>query len=291
MSDRLDFNILREKLLEYLREDIGFGDLTTNSVVPSDLVAEAVITLKSDGIVAGIRESIYIFDLANVEVIEHIYDGVAAHKGQIVMKVKGPARSILTVERTVLNLLMRMSGVATITRKMVDEARSVNPDIKISCTRKTTPGFRLFEKRSVEFGGGDTHRLRLDDAILIKSNHIVAAGGVKEAIDRAKSSASFTKKIEVEATSLNQAIEAAKCDPDILMLDNMSPKEVEQTISTLSEMELRGSIIIEISGGVTPENLKTYAATGADVISMGMLTHSAKALDINLKITKTWTSE
>jgi nicotinate-nucleotide pyrophosphorylase (carboxylating) len=174
---------------------------------------------------------------------------------------------------------------------MVDEARSINPNIKISCTRKTTPGFRLFEKRAVEFGGGDTHRLRLDDAILIKSNHIVAAGGVKEAIDRAKSGASFTKKIEVEVTALDQAIEAAKSDPDILMLDNMSPKEVEQTMSTLSEMELRGSIIIEVSGGITPENLKTYAATGADVISMGMLTHSAKALDINLKITKTWTSE
>jgi nicotinate-nucleotide pyrophosphorylase (carboxylating) len=291
MSDRLDFNILREKLLEYLREDIGFGDLTTNPVVPSDLVAEAVITLKSDGIIAGIRESIYIFELANVEIIEHIYDGATACKGQIVAKVKGSARSILTIERTVLNLLMRMSGIATITRKMVDEARSVSPSIKIACTRKTTPGFRLFEKRAVELGGGDTHRLRLDDAILIKSNHITTAGGIKEAIDRVKSSTSFTKKIEIEAASIEEAVEAAKYNPDILMLDNMSPKEVEQTISTLSEMELRGSIIIEISGGVTPENLKTYAATGADVISMGLLTHSPKALDINLKITKTWTSE
>lgn len=290
MSDRLDFNVIREKLLEYLREDIGFGDLTTNPVVPSDLLAEAIISLKSDGIVAGIRESLYIFELAGIDVIEHIYDGAVARSGQIVAKVKGPARSILTIERTVLNILMRMSGIATITRKMVDEARSVNPSIKIACTRKTTPGFRLFEKRAVELGGGDTHRLRLDDAILIKSNHIVAAGGVKEAIDRAKSSKSFTKKLEVEVGSVDEAIEAAKSGSDILMLDNMTPQEVERTISTLTDLDLRDKIVIEVSGGVKPENLKTYAAAGADVISMGLLTHSAKALDLNLRITKTWTS-
>jgi nicotinate-nucleotide pyrophosphorylase (carboxylating) len=290
MSDRLDFNILREKLLEYLREDIGFGDLTTNPVVPPDLLAEAIISLKSDGIVAGIRESLYIFELAGIDVIEHVYDGAAAHGGQIVAKVRGPARSILTVERTVLNLLMRMSGIATITRKMVDEARSVSPSIKIACTRKTTPGFRLFEKRAVELGGGDTHRLRLDDAILIKSNHIVAAGGVKEAIDAARSGTSFTKKLEVEAASIDEAVEAAKCGSDILMLDNMTPEEVERTISTLTDMDLRSKLMIEVSGGVTPENLKAYATVGADVISVGLLTHSARALDINLRITKTWTS-
>jgi nicotinate-nucleotide pyrophosphorylase (carboxylating) len=290
MSDGLDSSVLRDKLLEFLREDIGFGDITTNSVVPSDLVAEATITLKSDGVVAGLRESIYIFELASVEVIEHVCDGALAHKGQIVMKVKGPARSILTVERTVLNLLMRMGGIATLTRKMVEEARSVNHAIRIACTRKTTPGFRLFEKRAVELGGGDTHRLRLDDAILIKSNHISAAGGIKEAVERAKSCTSFTKKIEVEVTSMNEAVVAAKCGLDILMLDNMSPNEVEQTVSSLSEMDLRDRLIIEISGGVTPENVKSYAATGVDVISMGVLTHSAKALDINLKITRTWIS-
>jgi nicotinate-nucleotide pyrophosphorylase (carboxylating) len=290
MSDRLDFNLLREKLLEYLREDIGFGDLTTNSVVTPDLLAEAIISLKSDGVIAGIRESLYIFELTGIDVIEHVYDGAVAHTGQIVAKVKGPARSILTVERTVLNLLMRMSGIATITRKMVDEARSVSSSIKIACTRKTTPGFRLFEKRAVELGGGDTHRLRLDDAILIKSNHIVAAGGVKEAIDAARSGTSFTKKLEVEAASIDEAIEAAKWGSDILMLDNMTPDEVERTISTLTDMDLRSKLMIEVSGGVTPENLKAYATVGADVISMGLLTHSAKALDINLRITKTWTS-
>jgi nicotinate-nucleotide pyrophosphorylase (carboxylating) len=290
MSDRLDFNILKQKLLEFLREDVGFGDLTTNAVVPPDLLAEAIISLKSNGIVAGIRESLYVFELAGIDVIEHVYDGASAHSGQIVAKVKGPARSILTVERLVLNLLMRMSGIATITRKMVDEARSVSPSIKIACTRKTTPGFRLFEKRAVELGGGDTHRLRLDDAVLIKSNHISAAGGVKEAIDAARSGTSFTKKLEVEAASIDEAIEAAKCGSDILMLDNMTPDEVEQTISTLTDMDLRNKLMIEVSGGVTPENLKAYAAVGADVISMGMLTHSAKALDMNLKITKTWTS-
>jgi nicotinate-nucleotide pyrophosphorylase (carboxylating) len=290
MSDRLDFNVHREKLLEYLREDIGFGDLTTNLVVPSDLLAEAIITLKSDGIIAGIRESLDIFELAGIDVIEHVYDGAVAHSGQIIAKVRGPARSILTVERTVLNLLMRMSGIATITRRMVDEARSVNPAIKIACTRKTIPGFRLFEKRAVELGGGDTHRLRLDDAVLVKSNHIAVAGGVKEAVERAKSGSSFTKKLEVEVTSVDEAIEAVRGGLDILMLDNMTPAEAEQTISTLNEMDLRSGIMIEVSGGVTPENLRAYAAVGADVISMGLLTHSARALDINLKITRTWAS-
>jgi nicotinate-nucleotide pyrophosphorylase (carboxylating) len=222
--------------------------------------------------------------------MEHVYDGAVAHSGQILAKVRGPARSILTVERTVLNLLMRMGGIATITRRMVDEARSINPTIKIACTRKTTPGFRLFEKRAVELGGGDTHRLRLDDAVLVKSNHISAAGGVREAVERVKSGMSFTKKLEVEVSSVDEAVEAVRSGLDILMLDNMTPDEAEQTISTLTEMDIRSGIMIEVSGGVKPENLKAYAAVGADVISMGLLTHSARALDINLKITRTWTS-
>jgi nicotinate-nucleotide pyrophosphorylase (carboxylating) len=288
MSDELEVKLLKEKLLEYLREDIGFGDITSNSIIPANLHAEATITLNSDGIIAGVRESSCIFQLADIKVLEHADDGAQGRKGQVILRVKGMAKSILTVERTALNILMRMSGIATLTHRLVGEAHSVNPEVKLACTRKTTPGFRAFEKRAVELGGGDTHRLRLDDAVLIKSNHINAAGGVEEAIKRAKLNASFTKKIEVEVTSLDQAVLAAKLEPDILMLDNMSPHEVEEVVSRLSGMGLRDRFLVEVSGGVTPDTLKPYAKTGVDVISMGMLTHSANALDINLKITKTW---
>jgi nicotinate-nucleotide pyrophosphorylase (carboxylating) len=288
MSSELQAKLLREKLLEFLREDIGYGDITSSSVIPADLNAEAAITVNSDGVVAGIMESSYMFQIADVEVVEHIDDGAKTHKGQVILKVRGAARSILSVERTVLNVLMRMSGIATLTRRLVEQARSVNPKIRIACTRKTTPGFRMFEKRAVELGGGDTHRLRLDDSILIKTNHITAVGGVEEAVKRAKLNASFTKKIEVEVTSLEQALKASKLAPDILMLDNMSPDQVEEVMDKLSETGLREKMIVEVSGGVTPDTLNAYAKTGVDVVSMGMLTHSAKALDINMRLTRTW---
>nr|MDO8133797.1 carboxylating nicotinate-nucleotide diphosphorylase [Candidatus Njordarchaeum guaymaensis] len=290
MSSELEVRLLKEKLLEYLREDVGFGDITSNSIIPTSLHAEAAIIINSDGVVAGVRESSYIFQIAGIEVVDQVDDGVQARNGQEILRVRGAARSILTVERTALNILMRMSGIASLTHSLVEEARSVNPKIRIACTRKTTPGFRLFEKRAVELGGGDTHRLRLDDAILIKSNHIATVGGVEEAIKRAKLNASFTKKIEVEVTSLDQAVKAAKLEPDILMLDNMSPHEVAEVTKRLREMGLRDKLLVEVSGGVAPDTLKTYAKTEVDIISMGMLTHSAKALNINLKITKTWSS-
>jgi nicotinate-nucleotide pyrophosphorylase (carboxylating) len=288
MSDRLDASLLKDKLLEYLQEDIGFGDVTTDSIVPPNLLAEATITAKSDGVIAGIRELQALFRIANLDILDWVNDGASVQKGQVIMKVRGKARSILTVERTGLNILMRMSGIATLTRRMVEEARSVNPKIRIACTRKTTPGFRNFEKRAVEIGGGDSHRLRLDDLILIKSNHITAAGGIEDAIKKAKAAASFTKKIEVEVTSTDQAIIAARSHPDIIMLDNMQPDDVEKVLATLDKMNIRKSLLIEVSGEVTPDTLKSYAKTGADIISMGLLTHSAKAIDINLRISKTW---
>jgi nicotinate-nucleotide pyrophosphorylase (carboxylating) len=288
MSDEPTNLILKEKLMEYVKEDVGFGDLTTDSIVPPDLLVEAIIATKSDGIIAGIRESKCLFQMFDIEVTEHVNDGAKIQGGQTVMKVRGNARSILTVERTVLNILMRMSGIATLTRKMVEEAHSVNPKIRIACTRKTTPGFRLLEKRAVELGGGDSHRLRLDDLILIKSNHIEAAGGIEVAIKKAKESASFTKKVEVEASSMEQAISAAKLQPDILMLDNMQPTEIEKVLATINKVNPKQRPLIEISGGITSDSVKSYAKAGGDVISMGSITHSARALDINLRISKTW---
>lgn len=287
MPDELEANLLREALLQYLREDIGFGDLTTESIIPSNLFAEATITSKSDGVVAGVRESQILFQTADVKVAESLDDGTEVRKDQVIMKLKGRVRSILTVERTVLNILMRMSGIASLTRKLIDDARSVNPKIRIASTRKTTPGFRFFEKRAVGIGGGDSHQLtRRSRADKIQSHH----GYWRSRGGNQKSQGIHQLHQEDRGGSRvsGPAITAAKCRADIIMLDNMTPNEVEKVVVTLNTMGLKAGTLLEVSGGVTPDTLKTYAKTGVDVISMGLLTHSAKALDINLKISKTW---
>lgn len=276
--------ILKEKLRKFLEEDIGFGDITTEIIVPENLRVKAQIIAKTSGIIAGIEETSILFKELGINVKSAINDGSKVDAGTIIMEIEGPARLILTCERTVLNLLMRMSGIATLTHQMVKKARKVNPKIIIAGTRKTLPGLRYFDKKAIRIGGGDTHRLRLDDCILIKDNHIVIAGGVKEAIKRVKETASFTKKIEVEVQNAEDALIAAKEGVDIIMLDNMKPNEIKETIKKLEKEGLRSKVLIEVSGGITPENIREYVETGVDVISLGYLTHSAKALDMSLEI-------
>jgi nicotinate-nucleotide pyrophosphorylase (carboxylating) len=188
------------------------------------------------------------------------------------------------MERTILNLLMRMSGIATATSQMVQKARERNPDIRVAATRKTTPGLQFWEKEAVRVGGGDTHRYRLDDAVLIKDNHLALVGDVELAIRRARQYASFTKKIEVEVENLQDAISAAEEGADIIMLDNMSVDQIERVLEVLIEKGLRDKVLIEISGGIDPNNIAEYAGTGADIISSGYLTHSAGVLDLSLEI-------
>ena len=277
---------MEERLLEFLKEDLGFEDITTNALVPEKTTARARIICKGEGVIAGVQEACVIFRLLNIEFKPLVRDGDRVRKGQTVMELSGSARAILSAERTVLNIMMKMSGIATETSKLVEATKKVNPKIRIACTRKTTPGFRYFEKKAVAFGGGDTHRLRLDDMILIKDNHLSIIGGVREAVKQARLKTSFSKKIEVEVENAEQALEAALAGADIIMFDNMPPEEAKKTLELLEERGLREKVLIELSGGITPENIEKYSALNVDIISMGYITHSARALDLSLDLEK-----
>ena len=277
---------MEERLLEFLKEDLGFEDITTNALVPEKTTARARIICKGEGVIAGVQEACVIFRLLNIEFKPLVRDGDRVRKGQTVMELSGSARAILSAERTVLNLMMKMSGIATETSKLVEATKKVNPKIRIACTRKTTPGFRYFEKKAVALGGGDTHRFRLDDMILIKDNHLSIIGGVREAVKQARLKTSFSKKIEVEVENAEQALEAALAGADIIMFDNMPPEEAKKTLELLEERGLREKVLIELSGGITPENIKKYSALNVDIISMGYITHSARALDLSLDFEK-----
>jgi nicotinate-nucleotide pyrophosphorylase (carboxylating) len=277
---------LQNELTRFLEEDVGQGDITTNAIVPIDTHVCAQIIVKEPAIICGIYETKVFFEMLGVSFSEKVNDGDEVAAGTVVAEVEGNGRPILTAERTILNILMRMSGIATETRRLVNEIKKTSPIIRIAATRKTAPGLRYFDKRAVVVGGGDQHRMRLDDAVLIKDNHIVIAGGIDEAIKKARVSIGASKKIEVEAKTREQAIHAAKMGVDILMLDNMNLKEAEGTLKELAARNLRKKVQIEISGGITPKNLVSYVKLKPDIISMGSLTHSVKAIDISLEVIK-----
>jgi nicotinate-nucleotide pyrophosphorylase (carboxylating) len=276
--------MIEEKLREFLSEDLGFGDITTDSVIDDGVLACGTILCKEEGVVAGLMEASKVFEIfgCTVKLLEK--DGNEIRVGTPILRVTGTARAILKCERTALNILMRMSGVATVTRIALVNARKGNSKIKIACSRKTAPGFRYFDKKAVEIGGGDTHRLRLDDCVLIKSNHLKLVGSIKNTFLEAKKRVSFTKKIEIEAETFDQAIEAAEAGADIILLDNMEVKEIREILLKLGERDLRKKVLIEASGRIDLGNVLEYAKTGVDIISMGYLTHSAKALDMSLDI-------
>ena len=276
--------VLRERLIEFLMEDLGMGDVTTEAIVPVDAVVSARIIAKEPMVVAGLYEVSIIFEAIGVNFKARVKDGERVNAETVLMEVYGRARDILSAERTVLNILMRMSGIATRTRRLIDILRRAGFNTRIAATRKTAPGLRLLDKRAVVIGGGDPHRFRLDDAVLIKDNHVRIAGDVKEAVRRARSAMSFSKKIEVEVQSLEEALEAAECGVDILMLDNMSVEEAKHTIKALKDRGLRGKVVIEVSGRIDEKNILEYAELEPDVISVGALTHSVRAADISLEV-------
>jgi nicotinate-nucleotide pyrophosphorylase (carboxylating) len=212
-------------------------------------------------------------------------DGDEIKNGKVILRISGDAQAILSAERTMLNLLSRMSGIATATRRLAEKLRKAKATAKIAATRKTAPGLGYFDKKAVLIGGGDPHRLRLDDMILVKDNHIVIAGSVEDAVKRAKQNAPFSKKIEIEVTSITDALKAAEAGADIIMLDNFSPKQIREAVEALKKAGFFGKILVEVSGGITEQNLLEYASAQVDTISMGAITHSAKALDISLEVT------
>jgi len=275
---------LQDELKRFLDEDVGQGDITTNAIVPKDTHVRAQIIVKEPAVICGIYETKAFFEMLGVSFSEKVNDGDEVAAGTVIAEVEGNGRPILTAERTVLNILMRMSGIATETRRLVNEVKKPSSKIRIAATRKTAPGLRYFDKRAVVVGGGDPHRMRLDDAVLIKDNHIVIAGGIEEAVKRARVSLGSSKKIEVEAKTREQAVQAAKMGVDIVMLDNVTLKEAEGTLKELAARNLRKKVLIEISGGITPKNLVSYAKLEPDIISLGSLTHSVKAIDMSLEV-------
>lgn len=276
--------ILYEKLMSFLREDVGMGDITTEAIVPAETMIRAQIIVKEPAVIAGLYESSLLFEMIGVSFKSRVEDGAEVSAGTILAEIEGRGRAVLSAERTVLNILMRMSGIATATRRLVKMIQEAGLDVKIAATRKTAPGLRFFDKKAVLIGGGDPHRFRLDDAFLIKDNHIRIARSIEEAIRRARLAASFSKKIEIEVQTGEEALKAAKSGVDIIMLDNMTLEEAEQTIRTLEAAGLRDKVVIEISGGITEKNLLDYARLKPDVISLGSLTHSVKAIDISLEV-------
>ncbi|MEA3254628.1 MAG: carboxylating nicotinate-nucleotide diphosphorylase [Candidatus Altiarchaeota archaeon] len=274
--------ILEKKLLRMVEEDVGFYDITT-AFTPKKKV-EAEITARDSGVVSGIYELQVLFNLFNIKSTSGLKDGGEIKRNQRIFSLRGNSRDILLVERTALNILSRMSGISSLTREFVNKAGKINPEIKIAATRKTTPLFGYFEKKAVKVAGGDTHRLGLGDEVLIKDNHLKLFGGVDEALRVAKRETSFTHKIEIEVNTLSDAVLAAKSGVDVVMLDNMSVGEVRKVVSALEEINLRGDVILEASGGITPRNISDYAKSDVDVVSIGALTHSAPALDFSLEI-------
>ncbi len=276
--------LLTEKLKAFIDEDVGLGDVTTDVLLPKDIKAVAEVRAKEAGVLAGVEEVKTLFELLSLKVTHSLRDGEALNPSCVVMKVEGDARSILVAERTALNILMRMCGIATATRNLVDKLHKAGCHSRVAATRKTAPGLRFFDKKAVSVGGGDTHRLRLDDAVLIKDNHIAMVGSVQEAVLKARRATSFTKKVEVEVRSVDEAVEAVKAGADIVMLDNMTSADVGEAVNTLKRLGLRGKALLEVSGGVTQDNIIEYSEKGVDIVSLGALTHSVKALDLSLEI-------
>lgn len=265
-------------ILSALREDITSEDVSTNSVTPVKQLGEADLICKEDGIICGLEIFARVFTLldATTRVELSAKDGDAVTKGQLLAKVTGDIRTILSGERTALNYLQRMSGIATYTNKVASLLDGTS--IKLLDTRKTTPNNRLFEKYAVRVGGGNNHRYNLSDGVLLKDNHIGAAGGVRQAIEMAKAYAPFVRKIEVEVENLEMVREAVEAGAHIIMLDNMSHEQMQNALDIID-----GRAEVEISGNVTKENIEKIKDLKVNYISSGALTHSAPILDVSLK--------
>jgi len=263
-----------------LLEDLGrAGDITTEAVVPADATVEAVIAARQPGVLAGLDAALLAFELLDPALrIERLCeDGARISRGEPVARISGRALGVLSAERTALNLLCRMSGIATATRALADAIAGYKA--KIVCTRKTTPGLRALEKSAVRLGGGANHRFGLDDAMLIKDNHVALAGGVRAALERARRHAGHLVKIELEVDTLDQLAEALEVGVDAVLLDNMTPETLRQAVAMVE-----GRAVTEASGRITLETASAVAATGVDLISCGWITHSAPILDLGLDI-------
>ena len=265
-------------ILDSLKEDIGTGDITTNSCVPETATSKGRFIAKEDGVICGLPVLMRVFGLFDERVIitPLVSDGDYLNKGSVIAEIEGPARSILTCERLALNLIQRLSGIATRTYETVKSIEGTNA--RIADTRKTTPGLRVLEKYAVKCGGGSNHRFNLSDGVLIKDNHIVAAGSIGNAVSAVRENIPHTLKIEVETETMVQIDQALVAGADIIMLDNMTTEQMADAVRHIA-----GRAVTEASGNMGDKNLREVAGTGVDIISIGALTHTVRALDISLK--------
>jgi nicotinate-nucleotide pyrophosphorylase (carboxylating) len=277
--------LIKQKLKSYLIEDTAFVDISSKSI-PKDSVSNAKILAKSDGYLAGLEEFEILFSLLNVEIKLRKNDGDPIQTGDIIAELTGKTIDILLGERVALNLLSHMSAITTTTRKFVKKIEESAKNIKIACTRKTLPGLRIFQKKAVALGGGDTHRFNLDDMILLKSTHLkFFQGNVAKLLKQTKLEASFTKKIEIEVEKVEDVITAVKNGADVIMLDNMNPDTVQDAMNLLKQQNLRDQVIIEVSGNITQENIVDYLISEPDIISTSILTQKpTDFVDISLQL-------
>jgi len=270
---------LLQMLETFLLEDLGDGDLTSDSIFPIGQKGRGVFLAKEIGVVSGLEviDAVYHLLDPKMEIIRHFTDGETVTPGDVVAEVFGPVRYILTGERLVLNLLQRMSGIATMTKRCVDVL--ADPTIQICDTRKTAPGLRMLDKYAVVTGGGKNHRIGLYDGVMIKDNHIAYAGSITKAVQAVRKKLGHMVKVEVETETKDEVLEAISARADVIMFDNRRPEEIKEFVSLVPDQ-----IITEASGGITLENLASYRGCGVDYISLGFLTHSVKALDISLQV-------
>ncbi len=276
---KLDKLYIHDTVMNALKEDMPLGDITTDNIVSEGDISKAEFLAKQDAVIAGLNVAKYVFEVldSNVKFTAFTNDGDKVKKGDIIATVSGSTRALLKAERTALNFIQRLSAIATITNRYVSKVQGL--PVKITDTRKTTPGLRLLEKYAVSAGGGYNHRFSLSDGVLIKDNHIAAAGGIKNAVERVRGSIPHTVKIEVEVESIEEVQEALDCKADIIMLDNMTNEQMAEAVSLINKRAL-----VEASGNMTEETIYDVALTGVDIISIGKLTHSANSIDISMNI-------
>jgi nicotinate-nucleotide pyrophosphorylase (carboxylating) len=272
------FQQVRNLIQVAIEEDIGRGDVTTEATIAEDVISRARVITKQEVVLAGMEifAGVYAMLDRSVQIRPHFSDGDLLSAGMVIADLEGRARSLLTGERVALNFLQRLSGIATLTRRYVEAVRGYN--VEVVDTRKTTAGWRMLEKYAVRVGGGKNHRHDLGDGILIKDNHIVAAGGIKQAVEMARKRSPHLLKVEVEVETLNQVEQALQAGAEVIMLDNMAPAMLAEGVKMIG-----GRAIVEASGGVSLETVMAVARTGVNLISVGKLTHSAPAADVHVE--------
>ncbi len=282
----MSFNriLIEKKIREFLHEDCMFIDISSKSI-PTDSISSAKIIAKSDGYLSGIEEIEILFHVLEVDVTLKKEDGDQIQNGDVIVELRGKTKDILLGERVGLNLMSHMSAVTSTTRKFVKIIEKSGKIVKIACTRKTLPGLRLFEKKAVDFGKGDTHRFNLDDMVLLKSTHLkFYNGNVAELLKNVKNNVSFTKKIEVEVEKVGDVLIAVQNGADIIMLDNMNPDSVQDAINLLKKHDLRENVTIEVSGNITQDNIVDYLISEPDIISTSVLTQKpTEFVDFSLR--------